>query len=189
MDLPEYLGLVCWVSWLFISWWVAKLKNHTGVHRRAREAERKPERGAKRRTEVGAELWGPTGAPRVFSFTTHRENKVKILSKKVRDTQANPSYSTKNNVAIRMIATFMLIFLKSPSYTIKKILKNYLENAFLRYSGTSQICVYSIISVFHLPIVHPQVIQLLFMRWNLQWSRVLLPKISKKMVSNQFCSF
>ena len=33
--------------------------------------------------------------------------KVKILSKKVRDTQANPSYSAKNNVAIRVIATFM----------------------------------------------------------------------------------
>ena len=41
-----------------------------------------------------------------FNFTIHRE-KVKILSKKVRDTQANPSYSAKNNVAIRMIATFM----------------------------------------------------------------------------------
>ena len=63
---------------------------------------------------------GPAVLPRViFNFTTHRE-KVKILSKKVRDTQANPSYSAKNNVAIRMIATFMpkpsmfnLLFLKS----------------------------------------------------------------------------
>ena len=42
-----------------------------------------------------------------LNFTTHRENKVKILSKKVRDTQPNPRYSAKNNVAIRMIATFM----------------------------------------------------------------------------------
>ena len=42
-----------------------------------------------------------------LNFTTHRENKVKILSKKVRDTQPNPRYSVKNNVAIRMIATFI----------------------------------------------------------------------------------
>ena len=57
---------------------------------------------------------GRSGAPRArrctsvwfFNFTIHRE-KVKILSKKVWDTQANPSYSAKNNVAIRVIATFM----------------------------------------------------------------------------------
>ena len=56
-----------------------------------------------------------SGAPRArrcapvwfLNFTTHRENKVKILSKKVRDTQPNPRYSAKNNVAIRMIATFI----------------------------------------------------------------------------------
>ena len=41
-----------------------------------------------------------------FNFTIHRE-KVKILRKKVQETQANPSYSAKNNVAIRVIATFM----------------------------------------------------------------------------------
>ena len=66
----------------------------------------------------GATNGGRSGAPRVrrctpvwfFNFTTHRENKVKILSKKVRDTQANPRYSAKNNVAMRMIATFMPIF-------------------------------------------------------------------------------
>ena len=41
----------------------------------------------------------------ILIFTIHRK-KVKILSKKVRDTQANPRYSAKNNVAIRVIATF-----------------------------------------------------------------------------------
>ena len=62
-----------------------------------------------------ASLSGPRSAPRArrcapvwfLNFTTHRENKVKILSKKVRDTQPNPRYSAKNNVAIRMIATFI----------------------------------------------------------------------------------
>ena len=66
-----------------------------------------------------APLSGLRSAPRArrcapvwfLNFTTHRENKVKILSKKVRDTQANPSYSAKNNVAIRMIATFMPTYL------------------------------------------------------------------------------
>ena len=89
--------------------WVEKLKNHTGVHRRARGAERRPERGAQ------ATNGGRSGAPRArrcapvwfLNFTTHRENKVNILSKKLRDTQTNPRYSAKNNVAIRMIATFM----------------------------------------------------------------------------------
>ena len=36
-----------------------------------------------------------------------REKNVKILSNEVRDTQQNSRYSAKNNVAIRMIATFM----------------------------------------------------------------------------------
>ena len=55
---------------------------------------------------------GPAVHPRViFQFYHPSWKKVKILSKKVRDTQANPRYSAKNNVAMRMIATFMLIFL------------------------------------------------------------------------------
>ena len=71
------------------------------MHRWAQGAERRPERSPE----------GPAVHPRVIlNFTTHRENKVKILSKKVRDTQAKARYSAKNNVAIRMIATFM------PSY-------------------------------------------------------------------------
>ena len=53
---------------------------------------------------------GPRGGAEA-GVRRERENKVKILSKKVRDIQANPRYSAKNNVAMRMIATFMLIFL------------------------------------------------------------------------------
>ena len=69
----------------------------SGGRRHEQSDERRPERSPE----------GPAAHPRViFNFTIHRE-KVKLLSKKVRDTQANPSYSAKNNVAIRMIATFM----------------------------------------------------------------------------------
>ena len=49
---------------------------------------------------------GPRGGAEAGE-RSHRENKVKILSKKVPDTQANPRYSAKNNVAIRMISTFI----------------------------------------------------------------------------------
>ena len=57
---------------------------------------------------AGKTCWGLAVHPVwFFNFTTHRENKVKILSKKVPDTQANPRYSAKNNVAIRMISTFI----------------------------------------------------------------------------------
>ena len=61
----------------------------------------------------GLEPRRPDGVPpcAFCNFTTHRGNKVKILSKKVRDTQANARYSAKNNVAIRMIATFMPTYL------------------------------------------------------------------------------
>ena len=47
----------------------------------------------------------------IFKLQNQSRQKVKILSKKFRDTQPNPRYSAKNNVAIRMIATFMPNFL------------------------------------------------------------------------------
>ena len=73
-----------------------------------------PRGGAEAGVRREAPNGGRSGAPRarrrtpvwIFNFTIHRE-KVKILRKKVRDTQPNPSYSAKNNVAIRVIATFM----------------------------------------------------------------------------------
>ena len=81
-----------------------------GPPSRARGAERRPERGAKRRTEAGAEPLGPGGvAPPDLPTFTVIAKKVKIFSKKDRDTQPNPCYSAKNNVAMRMIATFMPI--------------------------------------------------------------------------------
>ena len=77
-----------------------------------------PRGGAEAGERREAPNGGRSGAPRArrctpvwfFNFTTHRENKVKILSKKVRDTQAKARYSAKNNVAIHMIATFMPTF-------------------------------------------------------------------------------
>ena len=40
-----------------------------------------------------------------------------LLSREVRDTQPNPRYSAKNNDAIRMIASFMPIFLSISAYS------------------------------------------------------------------------
>ena len=40
-------------------------------------------------------------------LTPHRGKDVQLLSTEVRATQQNPRYSVKNNVAIRLIATFM----------------------------------------------------------------------------------
>ena len=62
-----------------------------------------------------APLSGLRSAPRAlrcaemrFSILPHHRGKdVQLLSTEVRATQQNPRYSVKNNVAIRMIATFM----------------------------------------------------------------------------------
>ena len=88
-----------------------------GSRRRARGAEWRPERDAKRRTEAGAEPRGPGGvAPPDLPNLTVIPKKVKILSKKDRDIQPNSCYSAKNNVAMRLIATFMPIYNISLSY-------------------------------------------------------------------------
>ena len=58
---------------------------------------------------------GRSGAPRArrcaqtpFSMVpTHREKNVQLLSTEVRATQQNSRYSAKNNVAMRLIVTFM----------------------------------------------------------------------------------
>ena len=85
---------------------VGNLKNPRAT-RRARGPERRPERGAKRRTEAGAEARGPDGVPRVtFQFYHHRKNKIKILSKKVRDTQPNPRYQPKITLLCSDIAVY-----------------------------------------------------------------------------------
>ena len=43
----------------------------------------------------------------IFNLPPNRGKDVQLLSTEVRATQQNPRYSVKNNVAIRMIATFM----------------------------------------------------------------------------------
>ena len=81
--------------------WVGKLKNNTGVHR--------------------APLSGLRSAPRAlrcaqmrFSILPpHRGKDVQLLSTEVRATQQNPRYSGKNNVTMRMIATFMTKYFAS----------------------------------------------------------------------------
>ena len=51
---------------------------------------------------------GPAVSPdAIFNLTHHRQKNVQLLSTGVRATQQNPRYSGKNNVAMRMIATFM----------------------------------------------------------------------------------
>ena len=72
----------------FFSRRLGEIENHVWAHCRARRARQ------------CAQTW--------FSISPSlREKNVKILSNEVRDTQQNPRYSAKNNVAIRMIATFM----------------------------------------------------------------------------------
>ena len=75
-----------------------------------------------------AQPLGPCGVLRCDfqSCPPHRGKDVQLLSMEVRATQQNPRYSVKNNVAIRMIATFM------PKY-------NEIFNCFL--------CLYAISSV------------------------------------------
>ena len=96
-------------SWTFFSRWRGNIENRIWAHRRARGAERRPERGAKRRTEAGAEPRGPGGVPRCDfqCCPVIAKKNVQLLSTEVRATQQNSRYSAKNNVAIRMIATFM----------------------------------------------------------------------------------
>ena len=110
-----------------------------------------PRGGAEAGERREAPNGGRSGAPRArrctpvwfLNFTTHRENKVKILSKKVRDTQANARYSAKNNVAIRMIATFMPTYLSLftggiyvISFTIIKCKYNIILAPLLRHTET-----------------------------------------------------
>ena len=92
-----------------------KIEKPHGLHRRVpagfacrRAAAPVARHRRDRSAAAGKTCWGPAVQPVwFFNFTTHRENKVKIVSKKVPDTQANPRYSAKNNVAIRMISTFI----------------------------------------------------------------------------------
>ena len=118
IQIATFFWLIAWIclisrtflliSWLFFTMGGKIEKSHGGPPPGPRGGA---EAGVRREAPNG----GRSGAPRArrwtpvwfFNFPTHRENKVKILSKKVRDTQANPRYSAKNNVAMRMIATFM----------------------------------------------------------------------------------
>ena len=76
-----------------------------------------PRGGAEARVRREAPNGGRSGAPRArrcaqrrFSILpSHREKNVLLLSTEVRATQQNPRYSAKNNVAMRVIATFMPI--------------------------------------------------------------------------------
>ena len=82
-------------------------------------------------------LWGTPGSTsgevkagactpgRFFTFTTHRENKVMRLSKKVRDTQQDSHYSTKNNVSMFMIP-FMAINIEYAIFNYSKQNKRHL---------------------------------------------------------------
>ena len=66
-------------------------EGRSGGRSEARSAERRPERSPE----------GPAVCPRaIFQFYDHRENKVKILSKKVRDAQPNPRYSAKKKTSL-----------------------------------------------------------------------------------------
>ena len=52
--------------------------------------------------------WAGRCAQTPFSMVpTHREKNVQLLSTEVRATQQNSRYSAKNNVAMRLIVTFM----------------------------------------------------------------------------------
>ena len=71
--------------------------------------------GAEAGVRRAAPNGGRSGAPRArrcaqtpFSMVpTHREKNVQLLSTEVRATQQNSRYSAKNNVAMRLIVTFM----------------------------------------------------------------------------------
>ena len=65
---------------------------------------------------------GPARADTPANFKANRE-KLQDTQQKVRDTQPNPCYSAKNNVAIRTISTFMSTPLKhrTPSALYNKV--------------------------------------------------------------------
>ena len=72
-----------------------------------------PRGGAEAGERSEATNGGRSGAPRArqgptppANFKTNRE-KLQDTQQKVRDTQPNPCYSAKNNVAILTISTFM----------------------------------------------------------------------------------
>ena len=79
-------------------------EGRSGGRREARSAERSLERSPE----------GPAVCPdAIFNLAHHREKNVQLLSTEVRATQQNPRYSGKNNVAMRMIATFMTKYFAS----------------------------------------------------------------------------
>ena len=96
----------CWITWCFPNR-IYNLKNHMSGPRGSAPAS----------VPRFAPLSGLRSAPRArrctpvwfFNFPTHREKKSRYQQKSPRY-QANPRYSAKNNVAMRMIATFMPIF-------------------------------------------------------------------------------
>ena len=108
MDLAEYLDFFAeYLDVVFMM--CGKIeKSHGGTPPGPRGGA---EAGVRREAPNG----GRSGAPRArrcahtrFSMLpTHREKNVQLLSTEVRATQQNPRYSAKNNVAMRMIATFM----------------------------------------------------------------------------------
>ena len=74
-----------------------------------------PSGGAEAGVRREAPNGGRSGAPRArrcahtrFSMLpTHREKNVQLLSTEVRATQQNSRYLAKNNLAMRLIVTFM----------------------------------------------------------------------------------
>ena len=86
-------------------------------------------------------------------LTPHRGKDVQLLSTEVRATQQNPRYSVKNNVAIRMIATFM------PKY-------NEIFNCLL--------CLYAISSVQQILLIIYCLSQIRYSCIYLKWIKVFL---------------
>ena len=83
---------------------VGKIQNRIWAHRRALGAPLRPPLRPS----------GPSVCPdAIFNLAHHREKNVQLLSTEVRATQQNPRYSGKNNVAMRMIATFMTKYFAS----------------------------------------------------------------------------
>ena len=87
-----------------------------------RSGGRREERSDEWRPEAPRARQGPTPPA---NFKANRE-KLQDTQQKVRDTQPNPCYSAKNNVAIRTISTFMSTPLKhrTPYAMYKKARNN-----------------------------------------------------------------
>ena len=112
-----YLRLFCWYRHL-LSWLVLMFKNHEYLHQPSIRLG--PSAGTET-ADLEARSGGRSGSARaepnaqwvwkkvIFKPQNQSRQKVKILRKNVWDTQPNPRYSAKNNVAICMIAPFMPI--------------------------------------------------------------------------------